>query len=524
MIWRSRSAKEIPGKVCQLARQLSEKLCEEYLRSDRSMSSLPRVLAALRMQSELNDTSRLELLRTVRRCTSYSSPYRTSESTASVLWRHGVVPVAIDLMKQKQDGPSVLLLEATWLLGNLVSSRQSSARDVVHALPCLLRQLTHTSDRLVQQTVWALANLAAADRNVHEQIVHTDIWPVMCLVMQRAAGSVRLLRDACWCLRTLSKNSHPSDALVSLVRNVVTEADTCDAAVTDAAWTLVNADSADETVEVISAALSRPHARCDCVSWPSREVTVPLLQLLRQLVQDGKIESRLTSVLSLLHCILRDKNIPENRRVYLRKEAIWQLYTIVRMLPSSVRLLCQGEHSCLLTVLSLLCTAPDTVSKHCFDIVRLVLTSDIDFTEDLLRHRDACIRALLCLTRRIHGTHVGQSQTSLHATLAVLRMIWRVARVPHQHSLSCRFQGECEFNIPAVPPANAEDLATLAKLAAFPGPHQTAAHTTLQVMIEDPRRVIAALNAQQTKLRASKSGSDSDRDFDSDEGSEVEGC
>eukprot|EP01043_Picozoa_sp_COSAG02_P060364 COSAG02_NODE_7871_length_2810_cov_3.125046_2_plen_553_part_00 len=242
--------------------------------------------------------------------------------------RSGVVPRLVELLATPQ-----LQFEAAWALTNIASGTTEQTAQVIAngAVPIFVQLLSTPSEKVRDQAVWALGNIAGDSPQSRDVVLQSE--PVMPLLdILTESSVVPVLRNATWTLSNLCRGKPQppfhmvSPALPCLAR-LISVVGQDEAVLADACWALSYlCDGANDRIQAAIEAgvvvrqlveLGQRH--------PSPEVQAPALRVVGNIVTGTDSQTQIAIDSGALPCLL---HLLDNQKKSIRKEACWAISNI----------------------------------------------------------------------------------------------------------------------------------------------------------------------------------------------------
>lgn len=181
----------------------------------------------------------------------------------------GVLPRLVSFLRIGHSHK--IQFEAAWAVTNICCGSVEQTAEVVNcpsALPNLVNLLDSDSDEVLEQSIWALGNIAgdsagcAANRDILLNLgILSKLKPLLCTEHAIASRPMSLLRIAAWTLSNLCRNKPSADwKYLQLMINTLSVMLTSDdeEILGDSCWTLtylsdVDDDSKEKALDILSA-------------------------------------------------------------------------------------------------------------------------------------------------------------------------------------------------------------------------------------------------------------------------------
>lgn len=104
--------------------------------------------------------------------------------------------------------------ESAWVLTNIASGTSDQTKYLVErgAVPFLVKMIGENDDLLVDQSVWALGNIAGDSENLRDKILDTNALTLIIDLINRYLSSqdhIKILRNLVWLLSNLNRGRNP---------------------------------------------------------------------------------------------------------------------------------------------------------------------------------------------------------------------------------------------------------------------------------------------------------------------------
>lgn len=111
--------------------------------------------------------------------------------------------------------------ESAWVLTNIASGNSDQTKYIVDrgAIPFLVKMISENDDLLVDQSVWALGNIAGDSEALRDRILSTNaLGPIIDLINQYLSSQdhVKILRNLVWLLSNLNRGRNPLPTLENM--------------------------------------------------------------------------------------------------------------------------------------------------------------------------------------------------------------------------------------------------------------------------------------------------------------------
>ncbi|ELA40919.1 uncharacterized protein VICG_02059 [Vittaforma corneae ATCC 50505] len=143
----------------------------------------------------------------------------------------GIVPRFVELLDknfytQFGDNPlsSKCRFEAAWVITNIASGNSEQTKYVVNvgAVPLLVKMISEDDEGILDQSVWALANISGDSEALRDIILEAGaLQKVADLILKyiNTSGNIKILRNLVWLVSNLNRGRYPAPTLENMQKS-----------------------------------------------------------------------------------------------------------------------------------------------------------------------------------------------------------------------------------------------------------------------------------------------------------------
>lgn len=270
----------------------------------------------------------------------------------------GVVPRLVELLTffpQQSVTDDVarviedIQFEACWALTNVTFGTSEQTMVVVNsgAVPSLIHLMNHPKNRIKEQAVWTLGNIAGDGPYCRDMLLGMDFLAILCAfinsILHAANKDLGILRNASWCLSNLCRGKpSPSweilcNALPTLM-NLINFGD--DQVIADASWGIAYlSDAGNDALNGILATGFVPHL-VRLMGSANSDVQCPALRGIGNIVTGNNEQTQAVIDAGAIPAI---KSLLTAVRQSLQREACWTVSNIAAGTDAQVQALVECD-------------------------------------------------------------------------------------------------------------------------------------------------------------------------------------
>eukprot|EP00039_Didymoeca_costata_P019461 m.337620 g.337620 ORF g.337620 m.337620 type:complete len:527 (-) comp18185_c0_seq1:183-1763(-) len=241
----------------------------------------------------------------------------------------GLVPYFVQFLGAQ--GHEKLQFEAAWTLTNIASGASHQTRAVVEAgaVPYFIQLLGSTNDEIVDQSIWALGNIAGDSPSFRDGVLASGILPPLSSLLQRNDIKLGMRRNATWTMSNLCRGKDPQPQLETVrgcIPIVAQQAHHHDEEVmTDAAWALSYlTDGENERIQEVVNSGVVPRL-VELLQHTKTSVQIPALRAVGNIVTGSDFQTQTVIDNGALPAF---RQLINSHKENIRKETCWTISNI----------------------------------------------------------------------------------------------------------------------------------------------------------------------------------------------------
>lgn len=256
----------------------------------------------------------------------------------------GLIPHFVYLLEM-DDNPTIQF-EVAWILTNVTSGSAAQTEVVVgyNAIPAFLRLLSSKEERVQEQSVWALGNIAGDRADFRDTILTGGAMRMILDIMSQPHCGESFMKNATWCISNLCRNKDERNPyqmvkpflheIISLLYKDINEV------VMDTCWTLSFITEADKSQVDDVLKLNILPRLMEIIDSRNPVLQTPALRTIGNIVagNDEQTQACIDAKIMPRLCLLLDS---ENTN--LKKEAAWAISNIAAGKPEQIQLILDFE-------------------------------------------------------------------------------------------------------------------------------------------------------------------------------------
>lgn len=300
----------------------------------------------------------------------------------------GIVPRFVELLDknfylQFEDTPVSLKcrFEAAWVITNIASGNSEQTKYIVNigAVPLLVKMVFEADEGILDQSIWALANIAGDSEPFRDIILETGaLSKIVDLIIKYLSpgNNMKLLRNLVWLISNLNRGRSPPPTMENMQKSFfviekalqINDQDL----ISDAYWCLsylVDASSEMTDIVLKSSVMKRTFdllsAFCETLQRPENDTKLskvcasavcPIVRVLGNIVTGNEEQTNLIISMGFLQFFQPIFYRYDNKKIpRIRKEICWLLSNITAGTTSQMTYVLDGD---------LIGLIVDSVNKH----------------------------------------------------------------------------------------------------------------------------------------------------------------
>ncbi|KAL9651640.1 hypothetical protein ABK040_001585 [Willaertia magna] len=283
-----------------------------------TIEKLPEIAKCI----QSNDKTQLKGVKALRKLLSLEKP------PIDEVLQSGVLPFLVNFLEKKDD--TLLQYETLWSISNIASGTSVHTESVIkaNAVPIIIKLLNSPSDDVVEQSIWALGNIAGDSAECRDYVLQKGIMSPLLHVINKQP-KITTLRYAAWTLSNLFRFKPIPDsclinvALPTLARLLNNDDEDV---VSDGAWGFYYySDGPNSRIqEVIDCGVCK--RLTTLLTHQNNSIVTPVLRTIGNIATGDDLQTQNIVNDTVLNSLLQ---LLTNKKASIRREACWTISNIV---------------------------------------------------------------------------------------------------------------------------------------------------------------------------------------------------